>query len=55
METEATLSPETIAAMRAWCEDVFSDYDPDVSDSDVIRVIRRSYAGGVAAFIADGE
>jgi hypothetical protein len=47
-------SAPDIAAMRAWCEDVWSDYDPEASDAYVVRVVEHHYDGGVAQFLRDG-
>jgi hypothetical protein len=52
------MTPEQILEARAWIADCqWGDLDDtdELSDGAVIQGIRRSYEGGIAQFIADGE
>ena len=48
------MTTEQIHDARAWCADVWADYDPDASDAYVLRAVQHHYHGGVAGFLADG-
>lgn len=47
------MTPNQLAEARAWCEDCFEDYDPEATDSYILRVIAHEYDGGIAGFVTD--
>ena len=56
--TNADVTPEILAAMRAWIEDcTWTDLDDasELTDAEVLRGVQRNYVGDVAAFIRDGN
>lgn len=40
-------------AARAWCADVFSDYEDDASDYDVLACLLSQYHSGFPRFALD--
>lgn len=56
MTSDPTIpTTEELAAMRAWCEDSFSDMRADATDDEVVMCVHRQYDGGLSGFIVDSQ
>ncbi len=56
----AGYTAEQIAAMRSWVKDCCVDEDEiaeaeDAEDSQIVRIVRRQYDGGIQQFMIDAN